>query len=104
METITINGLEWSIEEADYGYCKEAPDALGSTYKDTLRIVLVKSLPLTNFKKILIHELTHATAYSYGFDQVAITDEILCDFMSAYSEQILKVTNDYLEKRNETNK
>jgi len=99
METITINGLEWSIEEADYGYCKEAPDALGSTWKNTLHIVIVKGLPLSNLKKILLHELTHATAYSYGFDQVAITDEILCDFVSSFSEQILKIANDYLEKR-----
>lgn len=99
-----INGLEWSIEEADYGYCKEAPDALGSTWKNTLHIVILKDLPPTNFKKVLIHELTHAFLYSFWLDQAKITQEVLCDFVSAYSEQIIKIANDYLEKRNEANK
>ena len=97
METITINGLEWSIEEADV--IEGKGHSLGVTYSNTLHILILKDLPITNFKKILIHELTHAVLYSFGLDQAKKNDEILCDFVSAYSEQILKVANDYLEKR-----
>jgi len=100
METITINGLEWNIEEVEEIAIVVADrHILGSTYSNTLHIVILKDLPPTNFKKVLIHELTHAFIYSFGLDQVKKNDEVLCDFVSAYSEQILKVANDYLEKR-----
>lgn len=93
---IQINGLNWTIDKAT---CIEGnPHTLGRTYYDTLHIVINETIEPSNFHKVLIHELTHAFLYSYGFDQVKLNDEVMCDFISVHAENIIKVATMVWEK------
>ena len=102
MQMILINDIIWHIEEVDeVPYPPKNPDDIGMGRCSTvlLRIYMLKSLPAVNFRKVLMHELTHAYMYSCGFDQVELTQEVVCDFMSAYGPQIIHTVSLYMESR-----
>lgn len=59
------------------------------------KIFLRKDLSFTNKKQTLIHEVTHAFIEAYGFMQVRLNDEIVCDFVASYLYKILEIVNLY---------
>ena len=59
------------------------------------KIFLMNDLDLKNKRNVLIHEVSHAFIEAYGFLQVKLNDEIMSDFIASYSEDILKIVNDY---------
>ena len=52
-------------------------------------------------KQTLMHELAHAFMFEYGFNGVELNEEILCDFISIYSEKIISISNKILKQRKE---
>ena len=57
-------------------------------------IYLMKKLPEETLDYVIRHEIVHAYLDSYGFLQVAYTDEIIADFIATYIENI---DTDYLK-------
>lgn len=43
-----------------------------------------------NLKVIIVHELTHAYLYYYGFSGAELTEELMCNFVEIYAERIIK--------------
>ena len=43
-----------------------------------------------DIKSVIIHELTHAYLYYYGFAGVELSEELVCNFMEIYGEKIIK--------------
>jgi hypothetical protein len=101
---LTINGLEWLIKEVEqdempYPPKEEDESAWGRTLNSTCEIYLNKELPKAILNQVLIHEITHAFIFSFGFMQVDFDNEIVCDFLSSFAKQIVTIANDYMKQR-----
>lgn len=79
---IKINDIEYKVEMV------EKLDALGIFYGDDQTIKIRKNLKAKLYNTIK-HELTHAYLYSYGFSQVKLNEEVVCDFFETYGEKII---------------
>jgi hypothetical protein len=100
----TINGFRWLINEVAQKDMPNQPNddeivALGRTYTASNHIYMNKELSHKVFYNTLIHELTHAFISSYGFAQVDLSAEVMCDFMGCYAEQIVTIAYDYMQQR-----
>ena len=63
---------------------------LGITSKTQCKIYIDKKLKKDLMYRTIIHELTHAYVWSYGFDQYTnFEEENLCDFIESYGQSIL---------------
>ena len=102
MQMIIINDIIWHIEEVDqvpYPPARPGDVGMGRCSTVALRIYMLKTLTPANFHRVLIHELSHAYIYSYGFDQVKLTQEVVCDFIAAHARQIAATASLYMESR-----
>lgn len=85
-----INGINWKVKFTDRvddlyldGYVR-----LGITDRNTNTIYLDKNLEGDMLKKVLLHELTHAWLFSYGYDLEVGDEEFLCSFVDTHTEKI----------------
>lgn len=65
------------------------------------RVILIDdSLKAPDLSATIIHELTHAFIWEYGFYQATFTQEVVCDFFGIYGKDIINITNLILSKCN----
>ena len=85
-----INGIRWKIEFTDRpeDLYLDGSIRLGITDRNVHTIYLSDKLCGALLRKVLLHELTHAWLFSYGYDLDVETEELLCTFVDTYSEQI----------------
>ena len=67
--------------------------ALGSCDDIVKGIYIVEGLDKRKFKKVLCHELTHATMYSYHVALSVEQEELLADLIATYGQEIIRETN-----------
>lgn len=87
----TINKTEVKIEVVTY-----LGDMEGTFHADEDTIRLLKGCK--NIHKVLIHELTHAYLYYYGFSGAELTEELVCNFVEIYGEEIITVANKLIKE------
>jgi Zn-dependent peptidase ImmA (M78 family) len=85
-----INGINWKVKFTDRvddlyldGYVR-----FGVTDRNTNTIYLDKNLEGDMLKKVLLHELTHAWLFSYGYEMDVEAEEFLCSFVDSHVEEI----------------
>lgn len=63
----------------------------------TQTIYILADLSYEQSKQTLIHELTHAFMYVYGFGHITeqVPLEIMCDFVGCYAEEIVKIAEKF---------
>ena len=90
---ITINGFNWNVYFVNSTY----PDlvgengeqnAYGITFFREGEIYIDKALPNGLMKKTVLHELTHALAFSYGESIDLENEERICDFIGAHFDEL----------------
>jgi hypothetical protein len=97
-----LNGVRWSI-------CLVAPShsilltpwgtrALGVCDKKTNIIYIDKTLKKKKLKKVLCHEIVHASIFSYNIDLSFEEEERLAELITNYGEEIIKQTNKLYNK------
>lgn len=57
---------------------------LGITDRNTHTIYIHNSLQGEMLKRVLLHELTHAWLFSYGYDLSIEIEEMLCGFVDTF--------------------
>ena len=58
------------------------------------RVILIDSdIKEPDLTATVIHEITHAFIWEYGFAQVTFADEIVCDFFGVYGKDIIKIAD-----------
>lgn len=88
----TINNIEWEIvltTDSEYLKRSDGSITLGVTDLNVTTIYLWKNLRGQLFRKVLIHELSHAFIFSYGFYLTIDEEEFLCSFIDTYAEDII---------------
>lgn len=93
MITIIINGIEWNVFFVDKTHRTLINDegeqnAYGVTHFRTCEIYLDSGLNYNLFKQIVMHELVHALAFSYGESIEIESEEKICDFIAAHFDEL----------------
>lgn len=94
---LKINGLDWRIMLTSSNHPQlmrpNGSFTLGCCNSENKTIYIVEGLNKTYFKKVLCHELVHASMYSYGIELNEQQEEMLADLIATYGQEILNITN-----------
>ncbi len=87
-----VNGIPWKIKFTDSNedlYLRGAK-RLGIADRRKHTIYLDDSLQGDLLKKVLLHELTHAWLFSYGYNMSVEDEEFISSFVDTHAEDILE--------------
>ncbi len=94
---IVINGIPWALKFVEpYNSNLYRPDGsltIGMCDNSSHTIYINNLLFGWKLKKVLSHELVHASMCSYGVALTLDQEEILADLISTYGEEIIEKTN-----------
>lgn len=96
---VLINGCPFKVKFVDGGSRKMKPDKdsynLGLTeYVDSV-ISIRKGLNERTTRSTVIHELTHAFMFAFGY--AVEGEEAMCDFFGAQGDAIIQMTDTIME-------
>lgn len=98
--TVKINQDTWKVRMVEPDKKKMNPNEenvyLGLTEYQKGVINLRKGLSKSMIRSTVIHELTHAFIYSYGYQIDG--EEVMCNFWGAQGDAILHMTNEIMKK------
>ena len=89
---IIINGIEWEIiftNNIEELTTSEGLITIGVTDRNLKSIFLYDKLFGKLLRKVLLHELTHAWMFSYGYYLSVEEEEFVCSFVDTYAEEII---------------
>jgi hypothetical protein len=97
----TINGTIWQVQYENLNSRElkrsDNASALGVTDRDTHTIYLSNALHGYMLRKVLIHEVCHAICMSYDVYLPIEQEEILCDFVATYGDEVFSIVDMVLE-------
>lgn len=92
-----INGTIWHIQYKNSNSSKlrrsDNTISLGVTDRNTHTIYLSDKLQGFMLRKVLIHEICHAVCMSYDIYLPIEQEEILCDFVATYGDEIFDIVD-----------
>lgn len=92
-----INQVQWSLKfvppTSPALMRNDGSHTVGICDNNTKTIYLSDELHGNFFKKVLCHELVHASMFSYGVELTLEQEELLADMIATYGEEIIKTTN-----------
>lgn len=92
-----INGTIWHIEykNSNSSELRRSDNvfSLGVTDRNTHTIYLSDKLQGFMLRKVLIHEICHAVCMSYDIYLPIETEEILCDFVATYGDEVFEIVD-----------
>ena len=93
----TINGTNWRVqyENALSGELRRSDGtiSLGVTDRNTHTIYLSDKLQGFMQRKVLIHEVCHAICMSYDVHLPIEQEEVLCDFVATYGDEVFGIVD-----------
>ena len=93
----SINGTMWQVqyENSNSSELKRSDNVsvLGVTDRNTHTIYLSNALRGFMQRKVLIHEVCHAICMSYDVYLPIEQEEILCDFVATYGDEVFEKTD-----------
>lgn len=104
---VVINGWKWEIVyTSDRRNLSRSNGTLtvGVTDCNEMRIYLYEGLTGALERKVLLHELTHAFVFSYGYFLTPEEEEFLCSFMDTYADDVVGSADMILRKFIKNNK
>ena len=94
---ITINGVSWELWfVSPYNnnlYRSDGSRTIGMCDSFTRRIYISETLRGYMLKKVLCHELVHASMFSYRVYLTEEQEELVADLLATYGEEIIEKTN-----------
>lgn len=97
-----INGEKWYVHMVSPNHHELIRDdgsvTIGACDDRTKTIYICDTLPLSKFKKVLCHEITHAAMFSYNVDLNSTQEELLADLIATYGSEIIDITNKVFNK------
>ena len=89
---IRVNNIDWQIiftSNVNDLSTSSGNVTIGVTDNNTNTIYLYEKLRGKLLRKVLIHELTHAWIFSYGYYLTVEEEEFVCSFVDTYAEEII---------------
>ena len=93
----SINGTIWQVQYENplSGELKRSDNVsvLGVTDRNTHTIYLSNALHGHMERKVLIHEVCHAICMSYDVHLPIEQEEVLCDFVATYGDEVFDIVD-----------
>ena len=93
----TINGTNWRVQYENplSGELRRSDNVsvLGVTDRNTHTIYLSDKLQGFMERKVLIHEVCHAICMSYDVYLPIEQEEVLCDFVATYGDEVFGIVD-----------
>ena len=92
-----MNGKVWQIKYVEpYSDMLRRSDGsytVGMCDNNTQVVYISNNIQGCFLRKVLLHEVTHSAIFSYGIDMSVEQEEILCDFLATFSDEIISVVD-----------
>lgn len=92
-----INNIRWSIRlvKADSPMLMRSDGSytVGMCDRTTQTIYISELLQGKFLRKVLIHEVCHSAMFSYAIDMSVEQEEMFCDLISTYGDEIIGIVD-----------
>lgn len=92
-----MNGINWTVRlaRADSPMLMRSDGSFtcGMCDRNTQSIYISELLRGSFLRKVLIHEICHSAMFSYGIDMSVEQEELFCDLISTYGDEIISVAD-----------
>ena len=93
----TINGIDWNVvivsPTDDRLRRSDGGISIGVTDNNTKEIYISNLVRGGFFRKVLTHEVCHAICMSYDIFLPIEQEEIVCDFVATYGEEVFEIVD-----------
>ena len=66
---------------------------VGMCDRETQTIYISNALHGRSLRKVLLHEICHSAMFSYGINMSVDQEELFCDLLSTYGDEIIAITD-----------
>lgn len=91
-----INGITWYISrvrsDSPMLMRSDGSITVGMCDRETQTIYISDALHGRFLRKVLLHEICHSAMFSYGIDMSVDQEELFCDLLSTYGDEIIAIT------------
>ena len=97
----TVNKLDWNIEYIDADNVQvnnEDGCFLGLTDYLEQKIIIRTGLTEQMTRQTVVHELVHCFLMSHAVHTSCYDEEQICNFLGAYIDDIMELTNKFMKK------
>lgn len=92
-----MNGINWSVRivrgDSPMLMRSDGSRTVGMCDRETHEICISDMLQGAFLRKVLIHEVCHSAMMSYGIDMSVEQEELFCDLVATYGDEIFEVAD-----------
>lgn len=92
-----INGITWYMirvrSDSPMLMRSDGSITVGMCDRETQTIYISNALHGRFLRKVLLHEICHSAMFSYGIDMSVDQEELFCDLLSTYGDEIIAITD-----------
>ena len=92
-----INGITWYMirvrSDSPMLMRSDGSITVGMCDRETQTIYVSDALHGRFLRKVLLHEICHSAMFSYGIDMSVDQEELFCDLLSTYGDEIIAITD-----------
>ena len=92
-----INGITWYMSRvrSDNPMLMRSDGSItvGMCDRETQTIYISDALHGRFLRKVLLHEICHSAMFSHGIDMSVDQEELFCDLLSTYGDEIIAITD-----------
>ena len=92
-----INGITWYMirvrSDSPMLMRSDGGITVGMCDREAQTIYISDALHGRFLRKVLLHEICHSAMFSYGIDMSVDQEELFCDLLSTYGDEIIAITD-----------
>ena len=92
-----INGITWYMIrvrcDSPMLMRSDGSIAVGMCDRETQTIYISDALHGRFLRKVILHEICHSAMFSYGIDMSVDQEELFCDLLATYGDEIIAITD-----------
>ena len=92
-----INGITWYMirvrSDSPMLMRSDGSITVGMCDREAQTIYISDALHGRFLRKVLLHEICHSAMFSYGIDMSVDQEELFCDLLATYGDEIIAITD-----------
>lgn len=92
-----INGITWYMirvrSDSPMLMRSDGSITVGMCDREAQTIYISDALHGRFLRKVILHEICHSAMFSYGIDMSVDQEELFCDLLATYGDEIIAITD-----------
>ena len=92
-----INGITWYMvrvrSDSPVLMRSDGSMTVGMCDRETQTIYISDALHGRFLRKVILHEICHSAMFSHGIDMSVDQEELFCDLLATYGDEIIAITD-----------